>query len=260
MKLSISNIAWEESLDEEMYVILKKMGFKGIEIAPTRIIKENPYDMLNEAQKFQRKMEDAGLSIPSMQSIWYGRSEKIFGSKEEREALLTYTKKAIDFANVIKCRNLVFGCPRNRSVLKGADKSVAVSFFKELGEYALYKETIIGMEANPVIYNTNYVNTTKEALDLIKEVSSDGFLLNLDLGTMIYNEEQVELLKGNADLINHVHISEPNLKSVEQRELHSSLAAFLKEQNYTGFVSIEMGKQPQETVLGVMNYIAEVFA
>lgn len=260
MKRSISNIAWDESFDEEMYETLRKMEFQGIEIAPTRVIKENPYDKMEEAQKFQQKMKKNGLCISSMQSIWYGRNEKIFGSKEERKTLLAYTKKAIDFASVIKCKNLVFGCPRNRSVLEGSDKSTAVPFFRELGEYALSKGTVVGMEANPVIYNTNYVNTTKEALELIREVSSEGFRLNLDLGTMIYNEEQVELLKGSADLINHIHISEPNLKPIEVRQLHKQLAAFLQEENYTGFVSIEMGKQPQETVLDVMRYIVEVFA
>lgn len=260
MKRSISNIAWDESFDEEMYENLRRMEFHGIEIAPTRVIKENPYDKLEEGQEFQQKMENFGLYISSMQSIWYGRNEKIFGSKEERETLLAYTKKAIDFASVMKCKNLVFGCPRNRSVLEGADKSMAVPFFRELGEYALSKGTVVGMEANPVIYNTNYVNTTKEALKLIREVSSEGFRLNLDLGTMIYNEEQIELLKDSADLINHIHISEPNLKPIEVRQLHKQLAAFLQEENYTGFVSIEMGKQPQETVLDVMRYIVEVFA
>ncbi len=260
MKRSISNIAWDESFDEEMYENLRRMEFHGIEIAPTRVIKENPYDKLEEGREFQQKMENFGLYISSMQSIWYGRNEKIFGSKEERETLLAYTKKAIDFASVMKCKNLVFGCPRNRSVLEGADKSMAVPFFRELGEYALSKGTVVGMEANPVIYNTNYVNTTKEALKLIREVSSEGFRLNLDLGTMIYNEEQIELLKDSADLINHIHISEPNLKPIEVRQLHKQLAAFLQEENYTGFVSIEMGKQPQETVLDVMRYIVEVFA
>ena len=46
------------------------------------------------------------------------------------------------------------------------------------------------MEANPAIYNTNYINTTQEALDLIREVGSDGFRLNLDVGTMLENGER----------------------------------------------------------------------
>ena len=38
-----------------------------------------------------------------MQSIWFGRQERLFGSEEEREILIDYTKKAVDFAVAIQC-------------------------------------------------------------------------------------------------------------------------------------------------------------
>ena len=116
------------------------------------------------------------------------------------------------------------------------------------------------MEANPTIYNTNYVNTTKEALDLIKRVDSKGFLLNLDIGTMIQNEEDIDMLVGNVPVINHVHISEPGLKLMEKRELHQKLADILQKENYQNFVSIEVGKQEDiQALKDVMQYVAEVF-
>ena len=178
-----------------------------------------------------------------MQSIWYGRTESLFGSGEEREALIRYTKKAIDFAGATGCKNLVFGCPRNRNVSDGADPLTALSFFKELGDYALESGTVLAMEANPPIYNTNYINDTKAALDLIEKVGSKGFLLNLDVGTMIENNESVSVLEGRDHLINHVHISEPGLKAIEKRDLHKELITFLKETGYDGYVSIEAGRQ-----------------
>ena len=42
MKLSISNIAWSDKYDKEMYQFLYKNQIEGIEIAPTRIFSENP--------------------------------------------------------------------------------------------------------------------------------------------------------------------------------------------------------------------------
>jgi sugar phosphate isomerase/epimerase len=88
------------------------------------------------------------------------------------------------------------------------------------------KGTVIGMEANPPIYNTNYINDTLSALELIKEVNSEGFKLNLDIGTMIENKEPVDELVGNVNMINHVHISEPNLKPIEKMTLHRELKNF----------------------------------
>lgn len=262
MKLSISNIGWTAEQDEHIYNIMKKYEYTGLEVAPTRIFPECPYDKLNEAKSWFKKLNmQYGFVIPSMQSIWYGRQEKIFGSEEERKVLIDYTKKAIDYAVVIGCKNLVFGCPRNRNVPDDADISVAVDFFRELGEYALEKGTVIGMEANPPIYNTNYINDTLSAIQLIKEVNSEGFLLNLDVGTMIQNNESVSELKGNVYLINHVHISEPGLKQIKERDLHNELKQVLLNEKYQGFISIEMGKTDDiGNVEKAMQYVKEIFS
>ena len=44
MRLSISNIGWVSESDEQIYKIMKKLDFQGLEIAPTRIFPESPYD------------------------------------------------------------------------------------------------------------------------------------------------------------------------------------------------------------------------
>ena len=267
MKLSISNIAWEAKNDEIVYSYMKECGFSGVEIAPTRWVQENPYGQVEKAVKIAENLKETyGFTVPSMQSIWFGRQENLFSSEEERNTLIDYTKKAIDYAAAIDCKNLVFGCPRNRNVSDSFSLSqeqaeeIAAAFFHELGEYAYEKGTVIGMEANPPIYNTNFANTTKEALALVEKAASKGFLLNLDVGTMVHNGEDIGILKDKVSLINHVHISEPGLKLIEQRELHRELAELLQEENYNNFVSIEVGKQEDVTVLKtVMEYIAEVY-
>lgn len=260
IRLSISNIAWDASHDSEVYRLMKEISYSGLEIAPTRIFPEAPYDRIAEAGEWAGDLKkEHGLSVPSMQSIWYGRKEALFGGEEERRILTDYTMKAIDFAEAVGCRNLVFGCPRNRNVPDGADPCSAVSFFRELGEYAREHNTVLAMEANPPIYNTNYINDTAAALDLIEEAGSAGFLLNLDVGTMIENGEQVSVLEGRGHLINHVHISEPGLKVIEKRELHKDLIDFLKECGYDRYISIEMGKQDDlKIVENTMIYLASL--
>lgn len=270
MKLSVSNIAWEAKDDNDVFQKMKDLGFSGLEIAPTRIIQEAPYDHIPQAKAFAEQIkQNYNFTIPSMQSIWYGITDRVFGTEEERARLTAYTKKAIDFAEAIGCRNLVFGCPRNRAIPETDNKAdnqetnnkttvnqtnnqannqadihkIAISFFRKLGDYAYKHHTIIALEANPPIYHTNYINTTQEAIALIQAVSSEGFKLNLDVGTMIENNEPVSILHGAEHLINHVHISEPGLTPIKERTLHKELAAFLREVSYKGFVSIEMGKR-----------------
>ena len=262
MRLAVSNIAWSASDDDSVYQIMKDYAFSGIEIAPTRIIPESPYDHINTAIEFFRTVHYAyEFVIPSMQSIWHGVSDKIFGSEAERLHLIAYTKKAIDFSEAIGCSNVVFGCPRNRVIPEGTDPALAIPFFRELGNYAFEHHTTIGVEANPPIYNTNYINTTSEALQLIHAVDSKGFMLNLDIGTMIENGEDVSILKGSESLINHVHISEPGLVPLQRRSLHKEVAELLLDSSYCGFVSIEVGRQDNLNVLEtMMDYVSRTFA
>ena len=49
MKLSISNIAWSADQDEKVYGMMQQLGFTGLEIAPTRIFPEKPYEDLTKA-------------------------------------------------------------------------------------------------------------------------------------------------------------------------------------------------------------------
>lgn len=261
MNLSISNIGWQAVQDAAVYELMEKYGFSGLEIAPTRIFPEAPYARLQEAEAWARELkEQYGFCVPSMQSIWFGRQEKLFGTAKEREVLTEYTKQAVLFAEAVGCKNLVFGCPGNRFLPEGADPETAVAFFRETGDYAAAHSAVIGMEANPPIYNTNYINDTPSALELAERVYSRGFLLNLDVGTMIQNEERAEELKGKVRFISHVHISEPGLKPIERRALHKNLREVLEKEGYTGFISIEMGKTQELDLLeAAMQYVAEVF-
>ena len=125
---------------------------------------------------------------------------------------------------------------------------------------ALKYHTVFALEANPVIYNTNYINDTKSAIKLINKISSNGFRLNLDVGTMIQNQESISELVGNVHLINHVHISEPYLKPIKNRELHIELKNLLSKEGYDGFISIEMGKVDDlSDIKKAMSYVSRIF-
>lgn len=260
-KLSVSNIAWSAIEDNKVYVKAQELGFLGIEIAPTRIFPNDPYAHSAKARAWSEKLKNEyGLSVSSIQSIWYGRTEKIFTSEIERNALIDYTKRAIEFAEVLESNNIVFGCPKNRYIPENLDEQIAVPFFKELGEYALAHNTVIALEANTPIYNTNFINTTKDAIEFVGRVDSDGFMLNLDTGSMIENGEGVLLLKGYTHLIHHVHISERELKPIQKRGLHKELKDLLKKIDYQGFISIEVRRQDNLiNLFDMMEYVADVF-
>lgn len=260
MKLSVSNIGWTFQQDKEMYAWLQSQGFQGVEIAPTRLFPERPYDNKATAADVAGRLHTLyDLQIPSMQSIWYGMTQRIAESPAERAALYEYTKQAIDFAAACGCRNLVFGCPKNRTISKEEDISVNEQFLWDIAQAATMRHVIIGLEANPPIYQTNYINTTSQAVKVLRQLNHPALKLNLDFGTILANEEQLDIVENNLDLISHVHISEPGLKPLQRREEHKTLRRLL-EQRYMGFISLEMARpQSFDELKESCLYLKEVF-
>ena len=257
MKLSISNLAWDHKDSQTVYEHLSKRGFCGLEIAPTKLFPEAPYTHTDDAVHYFSKVKgDYGLEVSSMQSIWYGQTGNIFDSLNERERLRNYTFRAIDFASAIGCGNLVFGNPKARNRGDNHRDEEVFDFFRIISDYAHQKNTCISLEPNPLIYGTNFINFTKQAVEFCK-ISGCGHLrVNVDLGTVIYNREPFEWVEKNLDFVNHIHISEPYLKKIEKRELHRKLSAL----DYDKYFSIEMGLQNSvDDVFEVIDYISEVF-
>jgi len=244
MNLSFSNIAWSSEHDEEMYAFLADNGFLGLEIAPTRIFPDKPYEHITEVRLFAENLRKRyGLTVSTMQSIWYGKSECIFGSDAERQSLVEYTNKVVDFAAAAGCENLVFGCPKNRNIPAAFNMmkahETARAFFLEIGKYAQRNGVIISLEPNPAIYGTNFINRSEEAFTFAKSIYG-VIKVNVDCGTIIENGENLQVINDNFSCVNHIHISEPNLVKIEKRELHKNLCRLLLENGYAKYVSVEM--------------------
>ncbi len=263
MKLSISNIAFEAARDDEVYNLLKKHSFDGVEIAPTRLF-ENPYEDLSRIASYSEMLcKKYSLEISSMQSIWFGRGESIYDA-EGRHSLIEYTKKAIDFAAAGGIDNLVFGCPKNRNIPPQLNQNdaydIACEFLATLGEYALAQGTALSLEPNPDIYGTNFINTTCEAFDLVRQIGCDGLRVNVDVGTMLHHSEQAEMLVDNIELINHIHLSLPYLEYVTPNEFHSRLREILRLTEYDRYLSIEMKKVDEfDSVVECIKYVGDFF-
>lgn len=261
LQLAMSNIAWDKSDDETMYGVLRDAGFTGLEIAPTRIFPEQPYDCLSSAALFGGYLKQVyGLSVPSLQSIWYGRGESIF-DPEGAEALLDYSAEAFQFAHILNCPSLVFGCPRNRALPVGRSAAEADEFFQKVGTLAARYGVRFAVEPNAPEY-TNFLNTTREVVDLVKRLDNPGLSVNLDLGALLTAGERLRDFVDDLRYVSHIHISEPGLAPITRRPEHNELAMLLKAVGYRGFVSVEM-RRPDEgldAVRRTVDYIAEVFA
>ena len=84
--------------------------------------------------------------------------------------------------------------------------------------------------------------------------------MNVDFGTIIQNDENLEIIRNNIDLVNHIHISEPNLEKIKFRKEHIELLEILKETNYPNYISIEMKKTENiEDLKQTIEYVSSIF-
>ncbi len=262
MKLAISNIGYSKEDAKSVYALLSKYKFSAIEIAPGIFVGNEPYENIEKAKQEQEFLQtEYGLSIVSMQGIWFGQTGNIF-NKEQAKQLINYTKKAVDFASALNIKNLVFGCPKNRVIPNGLTQDDAIEFFEIIANYANEKNTNIALEANPDIYGTNFCNTTESAIFFAKKISA--LKINYDFGTCIVNNENFNELAKNVNIVNHVHLSEPYLEALEltqkRKEQYTELANLLKANNYNGYVSIEMKTQDFKNIESILSFVSNVFA
>jgi len=254
-RLAISNIAWTKNEDDSVYFLMQKYGFTGLEIAPSRTW-DNPYEQTIASiniNEFREKLQTYDLNVVAFQSLLFNKPDlTIFIDEETRQATLEHLKKNIVLASKLGAAALVFGSPKNRLVGdKDAQtiKEISLDFFGKLGNFSVENGVYFCMEPNPTIYGTDFICTTEEAIRFIREVNNPGLKLNIDLGTITANSEDIETILPQAiHYAGHFHISEPYLEKINlDQKKHERIREILTKEGYTGTISIEM-KAPEETI------------
>ena len=179
--------------------------FKNIEIAPTKLIDSwESLDLID-----LNIYKNNNLNVYSFQSITFNLNElNIFN--DNNFLLLSHLKNVIDSAYKNNVRILVFGCPKNRKIIDDTinNKSIAVTFFRELAEYCENKNITICIEPNSKKYGCNFINTIDEALKLVSEINSNNIKLMVDLGNIIMENDDISKVILLKEQIHHIHISQ----------------------------------------------------
>ncbi|MDY6939777.1 MAG: sugar phosphate isomerase/epimerase [Cyanobacteriota bacterium] len=251
MKISISNIAWQNPEEEAIADLMQSLDIRGVEIAPTKIWPSPLTASDTEIAEYKQFWNRRDIEIVSMQALLYGQADlKIFESDSNRQETLAYLTGMIQLGEKLGVRVLVFGSPKNRrieNITPDAAEPIARDFFFEVGEIAQKHHVTVCIEPNPVLYSCNFINTSAQGLDFVNQVEHQGFGLHLDSAAMTLSEEDIEPAIANCvDRICHFHISEPYLAAVGTGVVeHRRFAKGLKDGNYPHWTSVEMKAQDE---------------
>jgi D-psicose/D-tagatose/L-ribulose 3-epimerase len=246
MKLAFSNIAWSAEEDAAAPALLRGLGVQGVEVAPTRLWPDWAGATPEAASAFAETMHSAGLATPSFQSLLFGRPDlQVFGSPQQQADLIDHLARVARVAAAMQARVLVFGSPKNRDrgeLDPAQAMDMAVEFFRRAGQVCADAGVKLGIEANPAVYGCNFVTRWAEAEELVRRCSHPGIGLHLDTAcTLLAGDDPVAAVPQVADILVHVHASEPELGPfANPRCDHAGVGAALRAAAYGGWCSVEM--------------------
>jgi len=246
MRVSISNIAWDVSEDEQVARLLNKYGVDAIDVAPGKYFPDPINAYADDIVRVREWWLSRGIEIIGMQALLFGTTGlNLFGSEGSQAAMLEHLEAVCRIGSSLGATKLVFGSPRNRDCSAWPDEDVreiAIRFFRQLGGIADRYGVEICLEPNPPCYGANFMTNSADTADIVTEVGHPSIRMQLDTGALAINGENPEwVIKDYAALIGHVHASEPDLVTlgdggVNHAVIASQLSRLLPEQ----VVTIEM--------------------
>jgi sugar phosphate isomerase/epimerase len=140
---------------------------------------------------------------------------------------------------------MVWGSPLQRSLDPKWDRRAAeerfVNFFQRLSPHLAAAGVTIAFEfLGPA--ETNFINTAAETISLLEKIDSPNVRLHLDVKAMSSDVRPItEIVRESLPWTAHFHANDPNLRGPGMGEVDfNAIANVLKEENYDGWVSVEV--------------------
>jgi len=246
LRIAISNIAWDVSEDDAVAACLARHGIDAIDVAPTKYFADPAQAGADEIARVRGYWNNRGIEITGMQALMFGtQGLNLFGDEDVRQRMLAHLAAVCRVGAGLGATRLVFGSPKNRdrgSLSREAAETIAAAFFAKLGARASALGVTICLEPNPARYGANFLLTSAETARLVRRIDHPAIKMQLDSGAMTINGEDAErVIRENADIIGHIHASEPGLVVLGEGGCdHAVLARILGAALPRHIVSIEM--------------------
>lgn len=250
MDLAVSNLAWDNDDDIEIFNEFKKIGILQIEGIFNKI---NHWSSIteNDIIKYKQKLESFDIEMKSIQSIFYNSGiDNLF----DEEVVLTHFLRIIKFSKLLGVTTLVFGSPNLRKKINGWETKL--SSLLTILDYLLIKNNIeLCIEPNAREYGGQYFFTVVEIVNFIKKNNYKNIKSMIDThNVLLENENPIKILNEYYDYIGHIHISEKKLNPFIYSEFHLNFAKTIKEKHYNKTVTYEVLKH-NDFIESLSNFI-----
>lgn len=136
---------------------------------------------------------------------------KLVGPNVDEKSVLEYAETVMSRLSRTNTRMIVWGSGGARRIPEGFDRKMAENQFiaiaKKIAGIAAKHNIVIALE-NLNSGETNFINTVKEALHIVKKVNHPNLRLNADIYHMLKESEAPAILAQTRKYLVHVEIAE----------------------------------------------------
>lgn len=239
---SISSIAWNQEETNAVLKILREEGFEYIEVAPFDLVKDWDAIDYESLKLFRKKIKDHGMSVCSMQSIFYGTNLNLFRNEEECQI---HFRKVEEVCEILGCEYVVFGAPSVRSFPQYYREIDKISFMSDFFDKVLENVKItIGIEAIPEEYGSNFCCDYHQVNEFVK---NKKLSIHFDTACASFVGLEKSIRSIDKLKVRNIHLSNYNLKPLTGDENYLNI---LQDHQIIQdkFISIEMRKTKLEQI------------
>jgi len=250
---------------------LARLGYDGVEVAPWTI---NPSVMDisdDDAKRVRAMAEAAKIEILGLHWVFGNQSEchLTHPSALVRKRTLEYLQHIVALCGKLGGRVVIFGSPNQRTVPEGLEYGRAWEYAKDIlgnrGMLDAIEKHGVTFCLEPLSANqTNFINTTEEAIRFAREMNHPHFGMMLDGYTLGWAGEDIpKAIRQSAPYLKHFHADDETGKGPGYGRLdYTPIATTLREVGFSGYVSVEIHNydlNPEETASRCIGYLRRVF-
>jgi len=247
MKFGICNEIFKEWSWERTVAYVGSVGYKGIEIAPFTLAPSADMISAGERDRIRKTAVSAGIEIIGLH--WLLASPEgmsvATGDREILDRTAAYLRSLIRLCADLGGTTMVFGSPRQRNI-------PALGTFEETYRRikALFSELLPEAEKAGIVFafeplartETNFINTARQAVRLIRDVAHPNLRLHLDVKAMCDEGLPLpDIIRSSGTYLHHFHANDENLRGPGTGPTdYAPIFKTLSDIGYEGYVSVEV--------------------
>ena len=247
MRFAICNEQFEGWAFDRVCRFVKDAGYDGLEVAPYTLAPLITDVSPGQREELRQQAADAGVEILGLHWM-LAKTEGFYLTSPDgavRDRTAAYLAELAVACHDLDGNVMVFGSPKQRSLLPGVSREQAFEFAAETFRQALPAVADAGVTLcmEPLSPSeTDFVNTCAEASQLIAMVDHPNFVLHLDVKAMSSEPTPVaNLIRQYGAKAGHFHANDANLRGPGFGDIDFvPIFAALEQAGYDRWVSVEV--------------------